>query len=54
MPSQSGKRELLVGTAIAAMLSFLLSIGVVYGLNRYLGPVDDSSITGSFRHPPAD
>jgi len=54
MPRSSGKRELIAGTAIALVLSVLLSMGVVYGLNRYLDPIDDPLITGTLPDRPID
>jgi uncharacterized BrkB/YihY/UPF0761 family membrane protein len=53
MATRSGKRELILGTAIALVLTVLLSFGATYGLNRYLGPIDDPMTTGSLlRRPP--
>jgi hypothetical protein len=49
MLSRSGKRELVVDTAVALVLSVLLSWIASYGLNRYLGPIDDPVTTGSLR-----
>jgi hypothetical protein len=55
MQSESSKRELVVGTGLALVLSVVLSWIAVHGLNRYLGPIDDSTqTTGSFSHPPAN
>jgi hypothetical protein len=52
----SGTRELVTATAAAVFFSFVLSWGAVYGLNRYLGPIDDPyETTGSVRIPhPSD
>jgi hypothetical protein len=52
MSDISGKRELVTLTAAALILSFLLSWGAVYGLNRYL-PDDPPETTRSVRpsHP---
>jgi hypothetical protein len=50
----SGKLEIVTATAAGLILSFVLSCGAVYGLNRYLGPIVDPSETiGSARtsHP---
>ena len=51
MSSGTGKRELIVGTGLALMLSVLLSTIAVYGLNRYLGSIDDTQSIESLRHP---
>jgi hypothetical protein len=40
MANPGGKRELILGTAVALLLSVALSFGASYGLNRYLGPID--------------
>jgi len=50
MSSGTGKRELIVGTGLALMLSVLLSTIAVYGLNRYLGSIDDTQSIESLRH----
>jgi len=49
----SGTRELVTATAAALILSFFLSWGAVYGLNRYFGPDDAAEMTGAMRpsHP---
>jgi hypothetical protein len=39
MPSGSGKRGLIGGAVVSLVITLLLSLGAVYGLNRYLGPV---------------
>lgn len=54
MELRSGTRDLIVNTIIALVMSVLLSFGAVYGINRYLGPIDDPQITNSLRHPLAD
>ncbi len=55
MQSGSGRREVVVGTGLAFVLSVVLSWIAVYGLNQYLGSIDDSpQVTGSIRHPSAD
>jgi hypothetical protein len=41
MADKSGKRDFILGTAAALVLSVLLSWGAVYGRNRYLGPVEE-------------
>jgi hypothetical protein len=51
VPSGSAKCRIIGGALSTLVLSALLSFGTVYGLNRYLGPIDDPQITGSFRHP---
>jgi hypothetical protein len=52
LADMSGKRELVTATAAALIFSFVLSWGAVYGLNRYLGPIDDPyETTGSARAP---
>jgi hypothetical protein len=53
MPSGLGKRRLIGGAVISIVITLLLSLGAIYGLNRYLGPIDDQVLTGSLRHPPA-
>jgi hypothetical protein len=51
MPSGSSKREFVGGVLLAVALSILLGLGAFYGLNRYLGPIDDPpTTTGSVRH----
>ena len=55
MQIESSKRQLIGGATVALVLSVLLSFGTVYGLNRYLGPIDDlPQTTGSARHLPAN
>jgi hypothetical protein len=51
VPSGSAKCRIIGGALSTLVLSALLSFGTVYGLNRYLGPIDDPQITGSFRDP---
>jgi hypothetical protein len=51
MPRRSGKRGLIGDAAVSLLIALLLSWGAIYGLNRYLGPIDDPP-TGSLRHPP--
>ena len=49
---RSDGREIVVGTAMGLVIAILLSWGAVYGLNRYLGPIDDPyETTGSARAP---
>jgi hypothetical protein len=48
---ESTKRQFVGGALMALVLSTLLSLGAVYGLNRYLGPIDDLPQTnGSLGH----
>jgi hypothetical protein len=55
MQIESSKRQLVGGALVALVLSALLSFGVIFGLNRYLGPIDDlPQTTGSVRHLPAN
>jgi hypothetical protein len=56
LADRSGRRDILMATAGALILSVLLSWGAVYGLNRYLGPSDDpAETTGALHHrPPTD
>jgi hypothetical protein len=50
MPSGSGKRGLIGGAVVSLVITLLLSLGAVHGLNRYLGPVDGpGGTTGSVR-----
>ena len=45
-----GKRRLIGGAVVSLVITMLLSLGVVYGLNRYLGPVEEPGwTTGSAR-----
>jgi hypothetical protein len=51
MRIESSKRQLVGGAMVALVLSVLLSFGVISGLNRYLGPIDDlPQTTGSLGH----
>jgi hypothetical protein len=55
MRIESNKRQFVGGALVALVLSLLLSFGTIYGLNRYLGPIDDlPQTTGSVRHLPAN
>jgi hypothetical protein len=48
-----GKRRLIGGAVVSLVITLLLSLGAMYGLNRYLGPIDDPpQTTGSLRHVP--
>jgi hypothetical protein len=50
MPSGLGKRRLIGGAVVTLVITLLLSLGAVYGLNRYLGPVEEPGwTTGSVR-----
>jgi hypothetical protein len=45
-----GKRRLIGGVVVSLVITLLLSLGAIYGLNRYLGPVEEPSwTTGSVR-----
>ena len=51
--ASSGKRGLIGGAVVSLVITVLLSLGAIYGLNRYLGPIDDPpQTTGSLRHSP--
>jgi len=54
MLHSTGKRGLFGGIVLALVLSALLSLGAIFGLNRYLGPIDEPQTTGSTRHPTSD
>jgi hypothetical protein len=55
MRIESNKRQFVGGALVALVLSGLLSFGAIYGLNRYLGPIDDlPHTTGRVRHLPAN
>jgi hypothetical protein len=55
MQIESNNRQLVGGALVALVFSLLLSFGAIYGLNRYLGPIDDlPQTTGSVRHLPAN
>ena len=49
LPTGSSRREIFAATAAALIMGVLLSWGAIYGLNRYLGPVEDAVTTGSVR-----
>jgi hypothetical protein len=51
MTDRSGRRDIVMATAVALILGMLLSWGAVYGLNRYLGPGDDPAETTGALHP---
>jgi hypothetical protein len=40
-----GKRRLIGGVVVSLVITVLLSLGAVYGLNRYLGPVEEPGWT---------
>jgi hypothetical protein len=45
-----GKRRLIGGAVLSLLVTLLLSLGAVYALNRYLGPVEEPGwTTGSVR-----
>lgn len=51
MPIGSDKRGLIGGAVLALALSALLSWAAIFGLNRYLDPIDDpAQATGSLHH----
>jgi hypothetical protein len=50
MSYKSDKKGLVVAAAFALALGTLVSWGAVYGINRYLGPIEESvQTTGSTR-----
>jgi hypothetical protein len=51
MPRGSRRRGLIGGAVVSLVITLLLSLSAIYGLNRYLGPIEDPP-TGSLRHPP--
>ena len=51
MLSGLGKRRLIGGAMVSLVITVLLSLGAIYGLNRYLGPIEEPP-TGSLRHQP--
>jgi hypothetical protein len=53
MPSGSGKRRLIGGAVVSLMIALLLSLGAIYGLNRYLDPIEDPP-TSSLGHSPTN
>jgi hypothetical protein len=53
MPSGSCKPGLIGGAVVSPVITLLLSLGAIYGLNRYLGPIEGPP-TGSLRHPPTN
>jgi hypothetical protein len=55
MRSDLSKRQFFGGALVALVISVILSFGAIYGLNRYLGPIDDlPQTTGSLRHLPSN
>ena len=55
MQGELSKRQFFGGALLSLVISISLSFGAIYGLNRYLGPIDDLPLTtGSLRHLPAD
>jgi hypothetical protein len=53
MLSGLGKRRLIGGAVVSLVITVLLSLGAIYGLNRYLAPIEDPP-TGSLRLLPRD
>jgi hypothetical protein len=53
MLSGLGKRRLIGGAVVSLVITVLLSMGAIYGLNRYLAPIEDPP-TGSLRQMPRD
>jgi hypothetical protein len=53
MPSGSGKRRIIGGAVVSLMIALLLSLGAIYGLNRYLGPIEEPP-TSNPRHSPTN
>jgi len=50
MPIGSKNRGLIGGAVLALLISVLVSLNAFYGLNRYLGPIEDPpQATGSVR-----
>jgi hypothetical protein len=50
MPGGLAKRRLIGGAVVSLVITLLLSLGAVYGLSRYLGPVEEPGwTTGSLR-----
>jgi hypothetical protein len=41
------------GAVVSLMIAVLLSLGAIYGLNRYLGPIEDPP-TSSLRRSPTN
>jgi hypothetical protein len=55
MGFESSKRQFIGGALMALVVTVLLSFGAIYGLNRYLGPIDDlPRTTGSLHHLPTN
>jgi hypothetical protein len=55
MQIESSKRQFVGGALWALVFSLLLSFGAIYGLDRYLDPIDDLPYTtGSVHHVPAN
>lgn len=44
MRQESSKRDFVVATAAAVILSAALSVAAVLGINHYLGPVEDPEV----------
>jgi hypothetical protein len=55
VPGETSKRQFVGGALLAVALSILLGWGAFYGLNRYLGPINDPpTTTGSVRRAPTN
>jgi hypothetical protein len=55
VPSGTSKRQFVGGALLAVALSILVGLGAFYGLNRYLGPINDPpTTTGSVRLAPTN
>lgn len=53
MPSELKKRRFIGGAVLSLVIILLLSLGAIYGLNRYLGPIEDPA-AGSLRRLPTN
>ena len=53
MPSGFGKRRLLGDAVVSLIIALLVSLGAIYGLNRYLDSVEDPP-TSSLRRSPTN
>lgn len=52
MPIGSKNRALIGSAVLALLISVIVSLSAFYGLNRYLGPIEDPpQTTGSVRRP---
>jgi len=48
-----GKRRLIGGAVVSLVITVILAWGAIYGLNRYLAPIEDPA-TGGLRQLPRD